>query len=102
MRGTAAPDMASSTWPPAARARLCASTRAAIPAESQNRVRVRSTTNAACPAASNTAASSRAARSPAALVMSISSGAATTGTPRTISTGKLSLRICITSRDPDR
>jgi hypothetical protein len=36
------------------------------------------------------------------LVMSISSGAATTGTPRTISTGKLSLRICITSRDPDR
>jgi hypothetical protein len=112
MRGTAAPDMASSTWPPAARARLCASTRAAIPAESQNRVRVRSTTNAACPAASSPAASSpaasspaassRAARSPAALVMSISSGAATTGTPRTISTGKLSLRICITSHDPDR
>ena len=107
MRGTAAPDMASSTWPPAARARLCASTRAAIPAESQNRVRVRSTTNAASPAASSPAASSpaassRAARSPAALVMSISSGAATTGTPRTISTGKLSLRICITSHDPDR
>ena len=107
MRGTAAPDMASSTWPPAARARLCASTRAAIPAESQNRVRVRSTTNVACPAASSPAASSpaassRAARSPAALVMSISSGAATTGTPRTISTGKLSLRICITSHDPDR
>jgi hypothetical protein len=107
MRGTAAPDMASSTWPPAARARLCASTRAAIPAESQNRVRVRSTTNAACPAASSPAASSpaassRAARRPAALVMSISSGAATTGTPRTISTGKLSSRICITSHDPDR
>jgi hypothetical protein len=107
MRGTTAPDMASSTWPPAARARLCASTRAAIPAESQNRVRVRSTTNAASPAASSPAASSpaassRAARSPAALVMSISSGAATTGTPRTISTGKLSLRICITSHDPDR
>ena len=102
MRGTAAPDMASSTWPPAAWARLCASTRAWIPAESQNLVRVMSTTNAGCPAASSSAALSRPARSPVALVMSISSGAATTGTPRTISTGKLSSRICITSYDPDR
>ena len=45
MRGTAAPETASSTWPPSARARLCASTSACIPAESQNRVRVRSTTS---------------------------------------------------------
>jgi len=97
MRGTAAPDMASSTWPPAAWARLCASTRAWIPAESQNLVRVMSTTNAGCPAAS-----SRPARSPVALVMSISSGAVTTGTPRTSSTEKLFPRICITSRGPDR
>ena len=102
MRGTTAPDMASSTWPPAARARLCASTRAAIPAESQNRVRVMSTTNAGCPAASSSAALSRPARSPVALVMSISSGAVTTGTPRTSSTEKLFPRICITSRGPDR
>jgi len=107
MRGTAAPDVASSTWPPAARARLCASTRTWIPAESQNRVRVRSTTNAGCPAASTGAASTRAAssklaRSPAALVMSISSGAVTTGTPRISLTGKLSSLTCITSRGPDR
>jgi hypothetical protein len=102
MRGTAAPDMASSIWPPAAWARLCASIRAEIPAESQNRVRVMSTTNAGCPAASSPAALSRPARSPAAFVMSISSGAATTGTPRINSTGKPSSRICITSRGPDR
>jgi len=102
MRGTAAPDMASNTWPPAAWARLCASTRAWIPAESQNLVRVMSTTNAGCPAASSSAALSRPARSPVALVMSISSGAVTTGTPRTSSTEKLFPRICITSRGPDR
>ena len=45
MRGTAAPATASSTWPPPSRARLYASTSAWIPAESQNRVRVMSTTN---------------------------------------------------------
>jgi hypothetical protein len=107
MRGTAAPETASSTRPPSAWARLCAPTRAAIPAESQNRVRVMSTTNVRCspasdPPASSPAAVSSAARSPAALVMSISSGAATTGTPWTSPTGKLTSRICITSHDPDR
>jgi hypothetical protein len=72
---------------------LYASTTALIAAESQNVVRVRSTTNAGC-----SAASSRAARSPAALVTSISLGARTTATPLTISTGKPSKRICLTSR----
>jgi hypothetical protein len=90
IRGTAAPETASSTSPPLARARLCASTSAWIAAESQNRVRVRSTTSVRCPVP---AAWPSAARSPSALVMSISSGAATTGVPRTISTGKLASRI---------
>jgi len=95
MRGTASPDMASSTSAPSARACLYASIRAWIPAESQNVVRVMSTTNAAAP----WLASSSAARSPAVLVTSISAGTRTTGTPLTNSTGKLSPRIGITSRD---
>ena len=97
IRGTFWPDMASTTWPPVAWACLCASTRAWIPAESQNRVPLMSTTNVGC-----SAASSRAARSPAALVISTSSGAVTTGTPRTNSTGKRLPRICLTSGGPDR
>src|SRR6266487_1386416 len=50
-----------------------------------------STTSAPCPFA---AAVSRADRSVSAFVMSISSGAATTGTPWTTSTGNLSSGIC--------
>jgi hypothetical protein len=53
---------------------LCAAIRTCSPDESQNRVRVMSTTSVPCPSA----AVSRAARSASALVMSISSGAACT------------------------
>src|SRR6185312_4418458 len=49
-----------------------------------------STTSVPCPSA----AASRAARSASAFVMSISSGAATTGTPRTTSTVNLASGIC--------
>jgi uncharacterized damage-inducible protein DinB len=65
------------------------------PDESQNRVRVMSATSVPAPSA---AASSRAECSSAALVMSISSGADTTGTPLTSSTGNLPSCICVTSR----
>src|SRR5205823_9809448 len=57
-----------------------------MPAVSQNRVRLMSTTTLPGP---RPAASSSAARNPAALVMSISSGVTTTGTPLTISTANL-------------
>jgi hypothetical protein len=70
--------MASRSSPPSAWARLYAATRICSPEESQNRVRVMSTTSVPCPCA---AASTRADRSSGALVMSISTGAVTTGTP---------------------
>ncbi len=63
-----------------------------LPAESQNRVRVMSTTRAG---PGRAAAWSRAARSASALVMSISSGAITTGTPRVMRTGNLGSVIVI-------
>jgi hypothetical protein len=63
--------------------------RACSPAESQNRVRVMSATRAA---AGRAAARSRAARSWPALVMSISSGAITTGTPQVIRTDGRGIR----------
>jgi hypothetical protein len=94
-RRTGAAVMASSSSPPSAWARLCAASRACIPDESQNWVRVMSTTRVPCPCA---AASSRADRNSGALVMSISSGAVTTGTPLTTSKGHLPSRICVTSR----
>lgn len=78
MRRTAAPAMASSTWPPPARARLRAPASTCSPAGSQNRVAVMPAANVPCPSA---AARSTAARSPAALVTSICPGAVTTGTP---------------------
>ena len=53
-----------------------------------------STTSIPCPCE---AASNRADRSSGALIMSISSGAATTGTPLTTSTGHLPLCTCVTS-----
>jgi hypothetical protein len=62
-----------------------------MPAEAQYWVPAMSTTNVPCPRA---AASSSTARSQSALVTSISSGAATTGTPLTISMGYLSPAIC--------
>ncbi len=82
---------ATPNWPGMHQALLAAAaeagaTRAFSPAESQNRVRDMSTTTRARP---GSATSSRAARSPVALAMSISSGAVTTGTPSTTSTGKL-------------
>src|SRR5205823_15094300 len=61
---------------------LLAPTSACSPDVSQKRVRVRSTTSVAFP---NAAEVSRAVRGPSAFVMSISSGASTTGTPLTIS-----------------
>jgi hypothetical protein len=64
-----------------------------------NRVRVMSTTSVRCPCA---AACSSADRSPGALVMSISSGAVTTGTPLTTSKGNLSSCTCVTSRGRGR
>src|SRR5947208_16087994 len=57
-----------------------------MPAVSRNRVRLSSATTMPGPRPS---ASSSAARNPAALVMSISSGVTTTGTPLTISTANL-------------
>src|SRR5207247_5873668 len=68
------------------------------PAESQNWVRVRSTTNVSWPRA---AASSSTARRQSALLASISSGAATTGTPLTISMGYLTPAICAPTSGPD-
>ena len=77
--------------PPSASARVCACTKAPTPADAQNCVPVMSTTNVLCPRA---AASSRTARSQSALLTSISAGAATTGTPLTISMGYLTTGIC--------
>ena len=90
-RRTVVLGMTSSTSRPSASARLCAAIRVCSPDESQNRVRVMSTTSVPCPSAP---AVSRADRSASALVMSISSGAASTGTPPTTSTGNLSSGIC--------
>ena len=84
-RRTGAAAIASSTSPPSAWARLCAASSVCSPDESQNWVRVMSTTRVPCPCA---AASSRADRSSGALVMSISSRAVTTGTPLTTSKGE--------------
>src|SRR5689334_2137210 len=97
MRRTWAPVTASLTCRPSARARLCAPIRACSPAQSQNRVRVMSTTRVG---PGRAAAWSRAARSAAALVMSISSGAITTGTPRVMRTGNPGsvIVIVVTSR----
>src|SRR5690348_14822937 len=92
MRRTWAPVTASLTCRPSAWARLCAPCRACSPAQSQNRVRVMSTTRAG---PGRAAAWSRAARSAAALVMSISRGAITTGTPRVTWTGNLGSVIVI-------
>jgi hypothetical protein len=58
--------------------RVCAPASTLDPDESQNRVRVMSTTTVACP---RLPASSSTSRSRSALQMSISSGASTTGTP---------------------
>src|SRR5256885_2103642 len=88
--------MTSSSSPPSAWARWWARTRTLSPAESQNCVWAMSATSVLLPCA---AASSRAARNPAALVISISSGAVTTGTPLTTSTGKLASCISVTSCD---
>jgi hypothetical protein len=90
-RRTGGPGMTSSTSPPSALALLCAAIRVCSPDESQNRVRVISTTSVVPgPVA---AALSRADRSSSALAMSISAGAATTGTPCTTATGNLASGI---------
>ena len=78
---------------PSARACLCARTRTRRPAESQNRVRVMSTTSAGDPSA---AAFSRATRSPVAVVTSTSAGTVTTGTPLTMAMGNLTSGIAVT------
>ena len=92
MRRTWALAITSLTCRPSAWARLCAPIRACSPAESQNQVPVMSTTRAG---PGRAAAWSSAARSRSALVMSISCGAITTGTPRVIWTGSLGSVIVI-------
>jgi hypothetical protein len=90
-RRTGGPGMTSSTSPPSALALLRAAIRVCSPDESQNRVRVISTTSVVPDPVA--AALSRADRSSSALAMSISAGAATTGMPCTTATGNLASGI---------